>query len=131
MKRYFPARKFLSLIILLLAISACAKHSDNSNSPNSQLSSSEPSNPTSPSPVPPTPEPPPTEEPLPPSDPDYQPLLWESVRAEGPAWSAYVFELIRTEARDLLSAQDMDIFCPRFQSLTEDQKINAAGMLIS
>lgn len=61
----------------------------------------------------------------------YEPLLWEPVRAGSKAWSTFVFDLIRGEASALLNATDFNFFCPNYAELSLDQKINAAGMLIS
>lgn len=62
---------------------------------------------------------------------EFQALSWEPIRAGSKAWSAFVFELISTDAQALLEAQDFDLFCPRYSRLNWNQKINAAGMLVS
>jgi hypothetical protein len=62
----------------------------------------------------------------------YEPLAWESSTAkERKAWSTLVFRLLRNEAKDVLEADDFSIFCPNYPSLSLDQKVNVAGMLVS
>lgn len=61
----------------------------------------------------------------------FKPLLWESVRQGSELWSEAVFHLIQTEARSLLQAEDFPFFCPTFAGLSENEKVNAAGFLIS
>lgn len=64
--------------------------------------------------------------------PKMESLAWEKVRAEGTNWSKYVFHLLETDLRSMIAkVQDMTIFCPKYQSLTDTQKINALGMLIA
>jgi hypothetical protein len=71
------------------------------------------------------------DEPTPPPAFEFTPLLWEPVRVGSNLWSEHVFELIDGDAKDLLEAEDFHIFCPQYDSLSRNQKINAAGMLIS
>jgi hypothetical protein len=68
-----------------------------------------------------------------PSPPDFQfkPLLWEASRPGSREWSSFVFGLLGNQAQSILKAQDMDRFCPRYASLSNPQKINVAGQLIS
>lgn len=63
----------------------------------------------------------------------YHPLLWEAVRKDGPAWSAHLHKVIEDElATDLLpGSSDVEIFCPRYHTLNNHQRINFWGMLIS
>lgn len=59
-------------------------------------------------------------------------LSWETSRSEGKLWSTYVFKVIREEAfADLDRAMDVDLFCPRYDTLSTDQRINFWGALIS
>lgn len=59
-------------------------------------------------------------------------LLWERGDPQRGLWSNFVFALFRQEVRHVLTeVQDMEIFCPRYPSLSEDQKINVWGMLVS
>jgi hypothetical protein len=62
----------------------------------------------------------------------FETLAWEAAsRPQAKQWSAYIFNLINGEAKDLLAAQDFAQFCPRYATLTRNQKINAAGQLIA
>lgn len=61
-----------------------------------------------------------------------EPLSWEAARSEGKLWSTYAFKVIREEAfADLDRAMDVDIFCPNYDSLSKDQRINFWGGLFS
>lgn len=61
-----------------------------------------------------------------------EPLSWEASRSEGKNWSAYVFKVIREEAYDSLnSAIDSEVFCPNYNNMTKDQRINFFGALVS
>ncbi|MBX3040493.1 MAG: hypothetical protein KF789_07305 [Bdellovibrionaceae bacterium] len=89
------------------------------------------SEPSQPSPgEPPVTNPPQTEPEKPYS---FHPLLWESVRSEGKAWSAYLHELIEKDlGNDLLAgSEDIETFCPRYHTLNNKQRVNFWGLLIS
>lgn len=76
----------------------------------------------------PTPRPTPT----PVSSYKAEPLSWEATRSEGKVWSEYVFKVIREEAfTDLDKAIDVEIFCPNYDNLSKDQRINFWGGLVS
>ncbi len=59
-------------------------------------------------------------------------LLWEATRTEGASWSRFLKDLFSSTLKDTINAaDDMIRFCPNFNSLNDDQKINTWGMLIS
>lgn len=69
---------------------------------------------------------------------NYYPLSWEDPKAnakyasDARAWSDYAFHIIQNETPEMLTeVKDMDLFCPRYDSLSEDLKINAWGALFS
>lgn len=59
-------------------------------------------------------------------------LSWESAKAENKAWSEFVFALLR---QGLLAsfdqAQDVSLFCPKYRTLREEEKVAVFGELIS
>jgi len=60
------------------------------------------------------------------------PLLWETQKAESKQWSEHVYNLIQQQAPDLIQgAEDITTFCPRYYSLTTNERINFWGLLIS
>lgn len=67
----------------------------------------------------------------PPIEPSFEPLAWEKARPEGKAWSAFVFDLLKKNAHDILTAQDMNRFCKKYSFLSDAQKINVAGQLVA
>jgi len=71
--------------------------------------------------------------PAPPKLAKMEPLSWESSsRPQASKWSAYAHDVIREEAFvNLNKAADAELFCPKYDSLTEDQKINFWGALFS
>lgn len=77
--------------------------------------------------------PPATPTPKPPSTAvKMEPLSWESSRSDAKNWSTYVYQVIREEAfTDLHKARDIETFCPKYDSLNEDQQINVWGALFS
>lgn len=61
-----------------------------------------------------------------------EPLSWESSRADAKNWSTYAFQVIREEAfTDLHKARDIETFCPKYDTLTQEQQINVWGALFS
>lgn len=60
------------------------------------------------------------------------PLLWESAHAKGRDWTQYVIRLLQTDAPDLMAgAQDVQTFCPRYQHLSANERINFWALLVS
>lgn len=61
------------------------------------------------------------------------PLSWESsAHPERAAWSAYLEQIIVSDWSTLLAgADDMATFCPRYSSLSNDQRANFWAMLFS
>lgn len=84
-----------------------------------------------PNPKPPPPQPPPTPEP--PPIVAMSPLLWEATKANTKNWSLITFRVIREEVPTLLlpGSQDVEFFCPRYHTLSNEQRINFWGHLIS
>jgi len=124
----------VACILALLLICACQpKSSSDSNSPSSlgnQISRPpvEASPPNVDSPLTPDPVDPVV---VPPAF-AFESLVWESAsRVQAKNWSTYLFNLISTDAKALLSAQDFPQFCPTYSSLSEKQKINVAGQLVA
>lgn len=60
-----------------------------------------------------------------------EPLSWELPRPERKEWSDYLFTLISNDFEAFDSGKDQTKFCPNWQNMTKDQKINAIGELFS
>jgi hypothetical protein len=89
-----------------------------------------PTEPTTPAPTP-TPSPEPSPSPTP-GDGTYTmaPLAWEKSHPERKAWSQYLQTLLLGEWSSLLKgASDMKNFCPKYASLSNNQKANAWAQL--
>ncbi len=83
----------------------------------------------------PTPAPAPSPAPVPTIVPhvvEFAPL-WEAARgAEGRRWTLYTYDMLQTYGQSLIAgAGDMPNFCPSYQRLTDNQKINVWAYLIS
>lgn len=63
---------------------------------------------------------------------DY-PLLWEAARTDAKPWTTWAYHVIETEvAADLLpGTDDIEDFCPKYASLTNHQRANFWGLLVS
>lgn len=74
----------------------------------------------------------PTPTPAPPaSSGKYEALAWEtSSKPERKNWSNYIFQIVGEEYQSLNRAGDITFFCPRYNSLSKEQRINAWGQLI-
>lgn len=60
------------------------------------------------------------------------PLAWEAKQSDGKKWTEFVFDLIQQQAPELIQgAEDVTLFCPRYFSLTTNERINFWGLLIS
>jgi hypothetical protein len=61
------------------------------------------------------------------------PLVWESSsHPERTQWSEYLQNIISTDWKSLLTgASDMTTFCPKYDSLNDDQKANAWAQLFA
>ncbi|MBS1970677.1 MAG: hypothetical protein JSU04_10235 [Bdellovibrionales bacterium] len=63
---------------------------------------------------------------------DAYPLAWESQKSDGKDWTNYLFELIQQQAPELIQgADDVTLFCPRYFSLTTNERVNFWGLLVS
>jgi hypothetical protein len=58
-------------------------------------------------------------------------IAWEVGHPERSPWTQYLLKVIDENKSDLFSAQDIQIFCPKFGSLGEDQKKLAIAQLFS
>lgn len=84
----------------------------------------------------PEPKPPVTPPPTPPREPATEakyPLLWEAKVKGSSAWSDYVYKVIREEEANRLmqGSDDMAKFCPRYNTLSNEERVNFWGLLIS
>jgi hypothetical protein len=60
------------------------------------------------------------------------PLAWESQKNDGKDWTRFLFELIQQQAPELIQgAEDVTLFCPRYFTLTTNERINFWGLLVS
>ena len=81
--------------------------------------SSEESSQTTPTPKPPA------------SSGKYEALAWEtSSKPERKNWSNYIFQVVDAEYQRLNRAADISFFCPRYNSLSIEHRVNAWGKLI-
>lgn len=121
MKNFFC----LFMMVGILGIVGCAKPKQETTS------STNPSN-EAPQATPPATTPPATA-PTPPVEVPKPALLWESVRPESKAWTAFLLNLIEKDlANDLMQgASDVESFCPRYRTLSNPQRAQFWGMLIS
>jgi hypothetical protein len=63
----------------------------------------------------------------------FEPLIWESTVKEAKSWSNTIYSVIQTEESQMLGqniADDLGVFCPKYQSLNDSQRLNFWGMLI-
>lgn len=60
-------------------------------------------------------------------------MLWEKKNpVEGPKWSQFAFDLIRTEEKNLMAGtKDVTSFCPNYARLSEEQKASFWVYLVS
>lgn len=127
-------------VLSLLLLAACSPRLG-FNQAGSQDSSSYSQTTPTPTPAPPTvaeppatgtpSEPPPPITPIPPIF-KMEPLLWEAVNSASRAWSTFAFTLLAGDVHSLVQkVRDMNRFCPKYQVLSDEQKINAVAMLIS
>lgn len=127
------------ILLISLGLSACGPSSFQVNQLSSQFPSQENGLATpapgegdfDPTPVLPTPAPTPPPS-NPPSSSKTYPLLWET-RSEGKTWSTFVFNLFKNELATtfLPGTSDVTGFCPRYHTLTNDQRVNFWGLLVS
>lgn len=62
---------------------------------------------------------------------DY-PLLWEASRKDSLPWTSHTFAIVEQEANTFLrGTEDVESFCPRYNTLTNRQRVNFWGVLIS
>jgi hypothetical protein len=67
-----------------------------------------------------------------PALPTYESLNWEITSTSKKVWSEYLHSLIDNELLiDFDTAQDIERFCPKYQSLSRDQRVNVWGALIA
>ncbi len=64
----------------------------------------------------------------------FEPLAWESTVKGSQAWSNIVYSVIQSEEPQMLgqnTADDVEIFCPKYRSLNDNQRLNFWGQLIA
>jgi hypothetical protein len=62
------------------------------------------------------------------------PLEWEASVSGSSQWSKYIFNYIKTEQPQMMGANvadDVETFCPKYRTLSEDQRVNFWGQLIA
>jgi len=60
------------------------------------------------------------------------PLLWEPQHSEGKNWSDHVYDILRDEASTMVpGTKDVELFCPRYSTLSATERINFWALLIS
>lgn len=60
------------------------------------------------------------------------PLAWEAKKADGKKWSAFLYDMILQQTPELIQgADDITLFCPRYNTLTTNERVNLWGLLIS
>jgi hypothetical protein len=74
---------------------------------------------------------PPPEEEIPPPDYAYEKLAWEDGTPEKVNWSHATLEALLATSNLKNSAKDVTDFCPQYNKVTEEQKINFWAFLIS
>ncbi len=63
----------------------------------------------------------------------YEPLAWETQIKGSEEWSTTIYNVIRNEEPQMLGqnvADDIEIFCPKYRKLNEDQRLNFWGQLL-
>ena len=64
----------------------------------------------------------------------FEPLAWESKSANSSSWSNTVYKVIQIEEPQMLGqnvADDVEIFCPKYRSLNDNQRLNFWGQLLA
>mgnify|MGYP000994362370 FL=1 len=64
----------------------------------------------------------------------FEPLAWESKVKGSSSWSTTVYEVIQNEEPQMLGqnvADDVELFCPRYKSLSDKQRLNFWGQLLA
>lgn len=62
----------------------------------------------------------------------FEALAWESkTKPERKAWSDFAFQVISEEYQRLNRAADIEYFCPRYSSLSKEQRINVWGQFFA
>jgi hypothetical protein len=79
-----------------------------------------------------TPSPTPSSAPLPTPVAHY-PLLWEATRPESVAWTKFAYQLIQNDLANTFwpGATDITDFCPRYNTLSNEERTQFWGLLIS
>jgi hypothetical protein len=124
--------KKLVLSLTLLSLWSCAKTNLQSgvNLPSSSPSNSGNGTTSTPGPATSTP-------PAVPVDPNaYKPvpLAWETSVAGSAAWSKAIYTYIKTSQPQMLGqnvADDVETFCPKYRSLSDNQRLNFWGQLFA
>lgn len=67
-------------------------------------------------------------------DVSFEPLAWESKVKGSSSWSTTVYQVIQNEEPQMLGqnvADDVEVFCPQYRSLTDKQRLNFWGQLLA
>lgn len=65
---------------------------------------------------------------------NFEPLAWESKVKGSTSWSTTVYQVIQTEEPQMLGqnvADDVELFCPNYKSLSDKQRLNFWGQLLA
>ena len=64
----------------------------------------------------------------------FTPLAWESSVAGSKAWSDWIYKVISEEFPQMLGqnvASDVETFCPKYRSLSDNERLNFWGQLLA
>ncbi len=64
----------------------------------------------------------------------FEPLAWEKKSPINTLWSNYIFNYIQKEQSQMLSsnsASDVELFCPKYKSLNDSQRLNFWGQFFA
>ncbi len=63
-----------------------------------------------------------------------QALAWEARVAGSAAWSQHIYDIIKAEEPQMMGqnvADDVEMFCPKYRSLSDNQRLNFWGQLFA
>ncbi len=64
----------------------------------------------------------------------FEPVAWEKQNVSRREWSRMIYSVIENEQPEMLDdhvAKDIELFCPRYNSLTRDQRLNFWGQFFA
>lgn len=65
---------------------------------------------------------------------EFEPVIWEKNNASRKEWSKMIYSVIENEEPSMLDnnvAKDIHTFCPKYDSLTQDQRLNFWGQFFA